>query len=454
MKRKTLINMIVLLVSLTISVSVFVAQTNTRPKPAANTGDIKVRYRTTMSGAGDGQPNESVTMIKGPRERSESHYGYGYSSINITQCDLKRNIQVSDTAKKYIITPMESDDTSATTTSAPAPKAPAGPSRRGGVVTYTTSAIDTGERKEMFGFTARHVKSTTVIESSPDACNQSNQRIETDGWYIDLNVGLECHLDRPPTPPPSAMPRSNCKDQTRFRREGTARKGFPLIETMKMNSQGGMSFSITKEVIELTRQPLDSALFDVPAGYTEAASSQELYGMPSMASMMGQAGQGTSPNTESPSMTRPTSTREPGAILIGVVQLNNKSGKAVSPDALRSRLIEQIESAGLAAVGLNASTPSEADVEAKAKQCDFILYTDIAALKGSKIGGMFGRVTGVGGAGTTEAKIEFRLFAVGESSPRLQSSSSAKEEGEEASAGTAIDTEARMVVAEARKKRN
>src|SRR5262245_23919218 len=100
-KRFSIPSIMLLLVFLTVSVSVFVAQTNTRPK-ATSTGDIKVRYRTTMGGMGGGQPNESVTMIKGPRERSETSYGPGFNSINITQCDLKRTIQVSDSARKYV----------------------------------------------------------------------------------------------------------------------------------------------------------------------------------------------------------------------------------------------------------------------------------------------------------------------------------------------------------------
>src|SRR4030095_1974075 len=124
--------------------------------------------------------------IKGARERSESHMGYGYDSINVTQCDLKRTIQINDKVRKYLITPMEVDTSTATNTPAtsPAPR-PATPSRSGGIVTYVTTSVDTGERREMFGFTARHVKSSTTIQSSPDACNPSSYRTELDGWYID-----------------------------------------------------------------------------------------------------------------------------------------------------------------------------------------------------------------------------------------------------------------------------
>ena len=49
-------------------------------------------------------------MLKGARERSEMKMGYGMDIINITQCDLKRTIQVSDKARKYVITPMDSGD--------------------------------------------------------------------------------------------------------------------------------------------------------------------------------------------------------------------------------------------------------------------------------------------------------------------------------------------------------
>jgi hypothetical protein len=429
----------------------FLAQNRTRPTTG---NDFKVRYKTSMtSGGAPGNAGESVTMIKGPRERSENHTGYGYDTIEITQCDLKRNIRISDNARKYIITPMETGAASSSTPSTSTPSA-SGPNKRGGIVTYKTSSIDTGERKEMFGFTARHVKSSTIIESSPDACNQVKQHSELDGWYIDLNVGLDCQLNRPPVMPTAPNVSGRCIDETRFQRTGNGKVGYPLIETMTLYGENGqVSFMTTKEVIELSRQPLDAALFDVPAGYTEAASSQELYGMPSMAAMIAQA-QGQSGNTDSPSPSTASGpvAKKPGSILIGVAQLNNKAGRPVALDSLRARLMGQITNAGFEAVALNATSQAEADAEAKAKQCDFIVLTDIAALKMNKLGGMFGQVTGVGGVGKTEAKIEFKLFAVGEGSPRLQSSTSAKEEGDDVSAGLAIDNEAKMITTEVRKK--
>src|SRR5206468_7162374 len=129
----------------------------TRTRPAAPPAmpqrtDLKITYRTTTMG----QSMENTTMLKGARERSEMKLGYGRDIINLTQCDLKRTIQISDSAKKYVITPMETAE--ATPNPGGAGGGMSGPSRRGGVISYTTSAVDTGERKEMFGFQARHIK--------------------------------------------------------------------------------------------------------------------------------------------------------------------------------------------------------------------------------------------------------------------------------------------------------
>ncbi|HXD29826.1 MAG TPA: hypothetical protein VN643_01835 [Pyrinomonadaceae bacterium] len=424
--------------------------------------DIKITYKVSMQSGGSAMPaSASTSMIKGVRERTEEQRGYGMDSVNITQCDLKRTIQLNDKTRKYIVTPMVTDDTAAPNTkTAPQPEELEA-SRRGGVVTYITSSKDTGERKEMFGFTARHVKTSIRVESSPDACNKTKMRFDQDGWYIDLNVGLSCPAGRTQMGGNPMAPSGGCRDRIQYRHEGAGRTGFPLIETTTVYDQNDQpSFTSTKEVTELSRQPLDAALFDIPAGYAEARNWQELNGQGDAAAMMAQAmgkneASEAKPTNEVPGMSNDT--KKPGAIRIGVVQINNRTNNSVSTDSLRERLISNIGSANIEAVPLNASSAFEADLEAKSRQCDFVLFTDIASLKlsaGKAFGGMLGRATGVGSGslGKTEAKLEFKLMQVGETSPRLQSTASAKEEGDEASAGAAIDAEAKSVVSAARKK--
>src|SRR6185312_4736745 len=178
-KRLSGTSVIAALALLVISSSVFVAQR--RPnRPAAQAApaqnDLKITYRTTTSG----HSMENTTMLKGARERTEMKIGMGRDIINVTQCDLKRVIQISDSAKKYVITPMDSGDNAQPAAAPSQMSGPSRPSYKGGVIAYTINSVDTGERKEMFGFTARHIKRTMLIESSPDACSPIKQKMETD----------------------------------------------------------------------------------------------------------------------------------------------------------------------------------------------------------------------------------------------------------------------------------
>src|SRR6185295_2058172 len=75
------------------------------PAPPAQ-NDLKITYRTTTSG----HSMENTTMLKGARERTEMKLGMGRDIINVTQCDLKRIIQISDSARKYVITPTDNGD--------------------------------------------------------------------------------------------------------------------------------------------------------------------------------------------------------------------------------------------------------------------------------------------------------------------------------------------------------
>jgi hypothetical protein len=140
-------------------------------------------------------------------------------------------------------------------------------------------------------------------------------------------------------------------------------------------------------------------------------------------------------------------------VKIGVVEFNNKAKTTVSTDSLREQLIGMLNGNGVEAIALNASSPSEAAMEAKAKGCGYILYTDIATLKsassGKKIGGLLGRATGVGSGdtGKSEAKFDFRLVPAGSSSPAVQSSASSREDTQEASISSALQSEASAVTA-------
>src|SRR5229473_5472899 len=206
-----------------------------------------------------------------------------------------------------------------------------------------------------------------MSESSPDACQPQQMKMETDGWYINLEYGLSCGSARPPQMGGRPAPRG-CQDRYQFKRTGPVNLGYPLIETMTMyGSDGSVQFTTTKEVIEISRQTLDAALFDVPAGYAEARSQPEMYSQPSMAEMMAMGRQQESQSSSGgeSSMSRTQSTAN-ARVKIGVVEFNNKAKASVSTDSLRDQLVGTLNGDGLDAITLNASSPSEAAIEAKA----------------------------------------------------------------------------------------
>src|SRR5829696_8992045 len=143
---------------------------------ATASADTKVKSRQTSGG----QTYENTSYIKGKRQRSETNNG---QMIMIQQCDLRRNIQIMTPAKVYMIQPYDQPSTSTTPNSATAATT-SQPVTKGGLVTSTVTTKDTGERKQMFGYTARHIITTMETKSSPDACSQNNTKMEIDGWYI------------------------------------------------------------------------------------------------------------------------------------------------------------------------------------------------------------------------------------------------------------------------------
>jgi hypothetical protein len=435
--------------------------------------DIKVKQKMTMSG----QSFESTTLIKGARQRTEQNMGV--TMITLTECDLKQMVMINDAARKYMITSLDpnnsTDDASRTPPTAAAQ--PATPTRRGGVITYVTTITDTGERKQMFGFTARHLKTSMTVEASPDACDQQKMRYDTDGWYIDFDFNFDCMMNMPPPRTTPGRRGGGCQDVTRFKRVGTAKTGYPvMVTTTFYNADGTPSMSSTTEVVELSKAPLDAALFDIPAGYTETKDTQELYGM-NAGGAMSAATSGnrrqqqqqdadndgnnaaSSVNARINSMTGMSNLpKRPGTLRVGVAGINNKTTRTVSVESLRDQLVGSLSGSNIDAIPLNASAPSDIEAEAAQKSCDFILYTDIAVLKQSaarKLGGLLGRATGVDTSGVdkSESQVQYRLMAAGSASAILQASATAKEEGDEQSVGTALRQEAQKVLAEVRKKK-
>jgi hypothetical protein len=412
--------------------------------------DIKMKTKNTSPG----NTSEGTIYIKGARQRTNQSFG-SFEMVTLTQCDLKRTVQINDKARTYMVTPMATaSSTTATTERQPAASSQPTTTRRGGVVTYISTNNDTGERKKIFGFTARHIKTSMTVESSPDACNPSRFRMETDGWYIDLDFSFNCDMEGASV---ASMPqgvRPDCRDEVRFKKTGTGKLGYPVLVTTTIYLDGGQTSTSSTEVVELTTTPLEASLFEVPAGYTEAKDYQALMGMPSVETINSGVPPAQPPRDDS--TVSPATTKPAGTVRVGVVWIANKTDRSPSVDMVRGRLIGGITQSNIDAVPLDSRAQAEIEAEARQKACDYILYTDITLLKiSNKAGGLLGKATGIGGLKErVESRLDFRLFPVGDSTPQLTSAATAKEDGsEEVSLSAAAGQEAKAVVAEVRKRR-
>jgi hypothetical protein len=385
------------------SVAVF-AQAKTAKKPvnSAANDDIKISIRTTM----EGQGYQSTQYIKGPRERNEMNIGVGIASI--TQCDLQRTIQINDKAKTYMVQLMNGGTTTnepASTATRPGLMAPQG--KRGGIVSYTNNITDTGERKEMFGFTARHLKTSMTSESSPDACNQDKMRMETDGWYIDLNYGLDCQ-NQAAMAQSSSYGGNQCRDQYRFKNTGSGKLGFALDVTTTIYGTDGRKTVMKREVVELTRTPLDTALFEVPAGYTEVKDYQQLMGIPTRSSRDDYAPATNKQSSAMPAIaSQPETKRVPvgpkkaGVIRVGIVLPKTQMGQGFAgtevAEPVRNTLMQYLNGTVVEILAIEARVDSQIALEAKQKECDYVLETSVTQKQSSGgLGGFMKKISPVG----------------------------------------------------------
>jgi hypothetical protein len=243
--------------------------------PRVTLGDLTIKVRLKEGT----QPESRLTLrFKGNRQRNE------YESVRkspafawLFQCDKRQFVGLNITRQEYFVNRLARSGSSilAFNESQLPPKLPVR-LHNTGTVNQSVIVTDTGERREMFGFTARHIKTATIWEASP-SCKQTKLREETDGWYVDLLYGLECSPDLSGlSGQPYAAPYSKCyehynKNRYEFHSQttGEARFGFPLIRTRKVYDDQGKPVINYQEVVELSTTELDQSLFEVPAGFTE-----------------------------------------------------------------------------------------------------------------------------------------------------------------------------------------
>ncbi|HLM62570.1 MAG TPA: hypothetical protein VK308_17340 [Pyrinomonadaceae bacterium] len=384
--------------------------------------DVKIKTRNTVAE----QTSESTVYIKGKRQRSEQDFG-GMKTVNLTQCDLRRDVQLNTRAKTYFLSLYNSGGTTNQISQDAAQNQKSkNQNQKGGVVTTTVTLKDTGERKQLFGYTARRILSTMVMESSPDACSPTKTKMETDGWYIDAEFAFDCLLNHQYKYQPQTES-SGCEDRQEFKQVGSAKLGYPVyLKTTMRGENGSEDFTSIMEVLEISPATLDAALFEIPADYREVKNQADLFkgGFVDMDDSDEDSEDDEKPKKQSMSVsakssqtssnrnvnvaankpsnsantiaTTPTGAKKAGVVRLGLATVKTGSaGEGMNAEELsesvKNTLAGMFKGANVELVSIEAKLPSAVNAEAKQKSCDFVIYATVSHKKG---GGGFGKMLG------------------------------------------------------------
>jgi hypothetical protein len=389
-----------------------------------------LHFKKDISVAGN-SVSSSETWVKGARERTVSSSPAG-TIVTLRQCDLKRTVTLNEKSQSYLVANDPQDDSAAKAaallTGAPTPAA-----NSGGTITQTATLTDTGERKQVSGYTARHLKTIVVVESSPNACSQLSQKYEIDGWYADIaKEQIGCSQSLPPV-----RQAETCSDRVIVHRKGTGKPGYPLHETITLQNEDATATKIEITTSGISKQILKADLFDVPTGYREVKAASELYastamqqpvsanvftpaaqsnapmnapsptgmaaGLSEQAAMLAQSMGGQSRNGMSDMqgsavgahvpVPQALGAKAPGKVRIGIAPAQAQLGQGNNSQAdygtsIRNAIIYVMNGPAVEIAALDARLPMQVQAEAQQKQCDYILFSSITVKHG---GGGFGK---------------------------------------------------------------
>lgn len=180
------------------------------------------------------------------RWRSDSEYGYRIvDSLNqrvLTVDPCKREYSV-DTFNSFTRTEQITD-----------------PSQ---TIVIEVETLDTGERRQMFGHSARHFIAIDRRRTEyPDKPPSATREIRTDGWYLDIPLPFPNHSRYVGVAVSMVLTIDQHNRQTvpkiEITRNGPAPRGLPVWE------KTGDSLT---EVTEFSDAPLDQSLFEPPKGF-------------------------------------------------------------------------------------------------------------------------------------------------------------------------------------------
>lgn len=395
--------------------------------------NYKVRQVANMMG----MKVESTISVKGSRKRTEGMgmMGIGMNQVIIEQCDLKRTIKLNDNKKVYFIEPFEKaeqsvttsesyDNSAASSTSSNSASRSASKTKKssGGTITVWNIIQSGGPDKKMFGLNAKHLIATQKLIASPDACSMKDSLvIKTEGWYVELPQFIcPIRFDIKKIPNFQNM-QGECNDKIVLKNSGSGKMDFPLTQTTTIvggpQQDKNNTFQIGIETIDLSTEPLDDKLFDIPAGYREVKDEAELMDKINPADLLKQMkNMGTQQEAQAVAIGTSVSNEEKksGVIRVGVIV--PKSDQQLETGSLQNKIVNLFKADRIDAIAITDET------DASKMKCDYILKTEYSKIAaGNKLGGFIKAIKNADPNALSSYTVEGTLTLLNASSGAVQS---------------------------------
>jgi hypothetical protein len=370
-----------------------------------------LKTKVTIYSKGVRERRESQIIMEDPEMRSMMEKMMP-NRVELSQCDLKQNVTISDEKKAYFI---DYNDWSGLS-----------PEQRKrlpnqkvvikGTSTMSSVVTDLGRRQQMFGFTARLLKYVQTVENSADSCDgHSLVRLEQEGWYVDLYLSQ----DRCPVPQITGS-QGGCRPKLVL--NGIQNPGFFLEGETRMYENNKLGTTFKTETTALSKATLDQALFEIPKDYREVDSLYDL-------TRMGDV-------DTSASSIMSGSDKKLSAKTVAIDFFSGNVSK-VNQDELRAYISQKVSSAGFTGY----TVKSQAEIVTG----NFVnvIGVDLKKVKesgASKIGGLFGKVTGADDAakiGESEAEVVITIYGRDGKTPVASATGNAKVQGKGSDAAKA-----------------
>ena len=245
----------------------------------ASAADLK--YSKKIKDA-SGEHGEMTLYFQGQRlridHRNEVGYGwkngrpeniyYGPRVATIYQCDMHRVLELDFEHHQYTVMEVDRDGLPVNAPAIDPPKL-----RHSGVkVKVIIETRDTGETRQMFGYTARRFVTTRKELPSAGACSATAQDSTEDGWYIDVDEPAESCMAKQRRGVGvavlvAARGESSCIDDYEVERVGPAAPPFALEVTRASHLAAAKTTTSEELVSDFSRLPLDPQVFELPTGY-------------------------------------------------------------------------------------------------------------------------------------------------------------------------------------------